>query len=164
MAIDVGSSTRNAITIMNKYEQILYREEYPYKSKYGKGHHRRELAKHIRELVQEYSVQRILVERVCLFRGNNVSKLTNIEGLSRLIATITDYTYDLCEIYDVAVKSWKSQVLNNTSADKIYSLNYVKLIYKLDDISHDQADSICQAIYGIRNWMRMKKKQNITDR
>lgn len=163
MAIDIGGASRNGITIMNEKEQILYTDVYPYISKLGKGNHRREISKHIRNLVIEHKVERLQVERVNLFRGNNISKLANIESLSRLVSGITDATYDLCPIYDVAVQTWKSQVLGDTSKNKEPAIWYVKMIYKMD-VVHDQADSICQAIYGIRNWYHMEKKQNISTR
>ena len=109
-----------------------------------------------------YKVQRIIVERVKLFRGNHISKLSNIESLSRLVAGITDATFDICPIYDVEVRTWKAQVLGNISKDKEYSINYVKLMYKIEASEH-LADSICIAIYGIRNWSLMdEKKQNIS--
>lgn len=163
MAIDIGGASRNGITIMNEREQIIHTECYPYIKKLGKGNHRREISKHIQQLVIQHGVERLQVERVNLFRGNNISKLANIESLSRLVAGITDATYSLCPIYDVAVMTWKSQVLGDISSNKEPAINYVKLMYKID-VVHDQADSICQAVYGIRNWNFMDKKQNISDR
>lgn len=162
MALDIGGASENGITIMNEAEQIIYKESYLFNSKLGKGQHRRNLSQHIRELCVLYKVQRIIVERVKLFRGNHISKLSNIESLSRLVAGITDATFDICPIYDVEVRTWKSQVLGNISKDKEYSINYVKLMYKLETSEH-LADSICIAIYGIRNWSLMdEKKQNIS--
>lgn len=162
MAIDIGGASENGITIMNEREQILHYESVKFNKSLGKGHHRREISKHISFLVDTYNVQRILVERVNLFRGDSVSKLANIESLSRLVAGITDATYDRCQIYDVAVKSWKAQVLGNTSKDKQFAINYVKLLYKLD-VSEHVADSICIAVFGIRNWIRFEDElKNIT--
>ena len=161
MAIDIGGASENGITIMNEREQILYTEAYPYVKKYGKGHHRRNISQHIKELVQQYGVQRIIVERVKLFRGNNISHLSNITSLWGICVGILDAVQGLCEVYDVEVRTWKSQILNNISKNKEFSINYVKLMYHMDMGEH-QADSVCIAIYGIRNWMRMDEKQNIT--
>lgn len=164
MALDIGGASENGIVIMNEKEQLLYKESYKFKSSAGKGDHRRKISKHIRELCIQYGVQRILVERVKLFRGSGVSPLANIESLTRLVGGITDATFDLCPIYDVEVRTWKSQVLGNISKEKEYSINYVKLMYKLD-VSEHLADAICIGIYGVRNWMRMnEKKQNISTR
>ena len=161
MAVDIGGSSENGITIMNEMEQILYTEAFPYRKKFGKGFHRRSISQHIKELVEQYNVQRIIVERVKLFRGNNISKLSNITSLWGICVGILDAVQGLCDVYDVEVRTWKSQVLNNTSKNKEFSINYVKLMYKMDMKEH-QADSVCIAIYGIRNWMRMDVKQNIS--
>ena len=161
MAIDIGGSSENGITIMNEMEQILYTEAFPYRKKFGKGLHRQSISQHIKELVEQYNVQRIIVERVKLFRGNNISKLSNITSLWGICVGILDAVQGLCDVYDVEVRTWKSQVLNNTSKNKEFSINYVKLMYKMDMKEH-QADSVCIAIYGIRNWMRMDVKQNIS--
>ena len=161
MAIDIGGASENGITIMNEKEQILYTEAFPYVKKFGKGFHRRSISHHIKELVLQYKVTRIIVERVKLFRGSNISKLSNITSHWGICVGILDSVQGLCDVYDVEVRTWKSQVLNNISKDKEFSINYVKLMYNMDMKEH-QADSVCIAIYGIRNWMRMDKKQNIS--
>ena len=120
------------------------------------------ISHHIKELVLQYKVTRIIVERVKLFRGSNISKLSNITSLWGICVGILDSVQGLCDVYDVEVRTWKSQVLNNISKDKEFSINYVKLMYNMDMKEH-QADSVCIAIYGIRNWTKMDEKQNISE-
>ena len=161
MAIDIGGASENGSTNMNEKEQILYTEAFPYVKKFGKGIHRRSISHHIKELVLQYKVTRIIVERVKLFRGSNISKLSNITSLWGICVGILDSVQGLCDVYDVEVRTWKSQVLNNISKDKEFSINHVKLMYNMDMKEH-QADSVCIAIYGIRNWTKMDEKQNIS--
>ena len=148
LAIDIGGATRNGWAVITDKE-ILVADGHIDIEKRNKGEHRRYVSSYVRDLVQKYDISFVLVERVKLFKGNNISKLANIESLSRLVGAITDKVYDLCPIRDVEVRTWKSKILRNTSSDKTFSVNYVLNQYK-EEVVHDEADAICLAIYAAR--------------
>ena len=162
MGIDMGGATRNGIAIMADRDNLLYHCSVPYNEKLGKGHHRRQLCKRISALVEEFKVDIVLVERIKQFKGKekggtkgtNISKMTNMAPLIKLTGSIIDAVSYRCKVFEVEVRSWKSQVLGDTSSDKEPSINFVKLIYKVE-VPHDEADAICIACYGSRNYMNM---------
>lgn len=165
MGIDIGGSTRNGITIINDKEKILYTVAIPFDKHKTKGDHRRFVAQHVLDLVIQYNVDMIVIERVKMHRGSNLSRLSNIVSLSKATATIIDKIFDKCKIYDCETVSWKSKILGNKSATKEDAVNFVKRVYGIE-VPHDQADSACQAIYLKRyiNDTVNGKFQEITDK
>lgn len=164
MGIDMGGATRNGIAIMGDHDKLLYHCSVPYNKKLGKGHHRRQLSKRISSLVEEFNVNLVLVERIKQFKGKekggekgtNISKMTNMSPLIKLTGAIIDAASQnrSVRVFEVEVRSWKSSVLGDTSSDKEPAINFVKLVYKIE-VPHDEADSICIACYGSRNYINM---------
>ena len=151
IGIDMGGATRNGICVMNEHHEILHRESIEYDKSNHKGTHRRNIASKVKKLVLLYNADMVLVERVKQFKGDKHSPIENIESLARMVCAILDNCFDLCEIFDVQVSSWKSQILGHNTKDKQESIDYVYNKYKIN-VEHDEADSICIATYGIENF------------
>lgn len=150
MGVDIGNATRNGIAILNDKEQLIYSTNIPYNKKITKGQHRRNVAKQVRELVQEYDVKALIIERVKMHRGGNLSKLTSIISLSKITAAILDNCFDLCSVYDCETISWKANVLGHRDATKEDAVTYVLCTYK-KEVPHDEADAVCECLYLIRS-------------
>ena len=152
VGVDIGGATTNGITVMNENMELIFHTSVEYNKKEGKGSHRRKLSHMVSGLVQLYSADMVLVERVKQFKGKFHSKISNIESLVRVVCGIIDSCYDKCEIFDVQVGSWKSQVFGFNTDDKQVSLDYVYNKYGLVLEHHDEADSIGIATYGVMNF------------
>lgn len=149
LALDIGGATRNGWAIIDEKEKLIDHGHVDFGKKSTKGEHRRYISSFVKDLVLDYKIDLVVVERVRLFRGQNISKLSNIESLSRLVGAITDKIYNLCPIKDIEVRTWKSKILNNISKDKTYSVNFVLNQYNIE-VVHDEADAICLAVYAAR--------------
>ena len=165
MGVDIGGSSRVGIAIVNDKDKLLMSGNIPFVKKEGVGSHRRKMTKHIRQLVEEFDVGAIVIERVKMHRGKRLSKLSAIVSLARAGVGVFDAVYDLeCKVYDIETVSWKAQVLGTRSATKEDAVWFVKNVYK-NTVPHDEADAICQAIYLARNYYRSDNiMKEITDK
>lgn len=154
LGADIGGSTTNGITVMNEKFDLVYHTSVPFNKKASKGEHRRKIANMIGGLVRLYNVNMVVVERVKQFKGDAHSRISNIESLVRVVCTIIDSCYENCEIFDVQVGTWKSQVFGFNTKDKQVSIDYVFNKYGIE-VLHDEADSVCIATYGVMNYYEL---------
>lgn len=157
--LDIGGASNNGICVMNESGKIIKLLEVPFKGK-TKGEHRRFISSLVRRVVIETEATDILLEAVRLYRGGHISPLADIMSLGKLTGSIIDSCYDICNIHQVQVNSWKSRVLGSKNATKDDSVSFVLKNYGIK-VSHDVADSICIARCGIYFEDVMNNKDNI---
>lgn len=164
MGVDVGGSTRNGIAIVTDKDLLVHSENIAFNKKEGIGAHGRKVAARVRELVEQHNVEAIVIERVKMHRGANLSKLASIISLAKITARIIDRVYDICKVFDIETVSWKAEVLGNRSATKDDAVWYIKQYYK-KEVPHDEADAICEAIFLARNYFRNDSRfKELTDK
>lgn len=166
LGVDIGGSTRNAMTLMDSdSEKILKYSYVPFDSRTKYDHRNKVLAEVLR-YTSEYHIDKMIFEAIRLYRGGRVSPLANIISLSKIQTKFIDNLSDIVDMYDVQVQEWKANILSNRNADKYESIRYVEGFYPEVDlkiiehhkrkgdvevINHDLADSVCIALYGCRH-------------
>ena len=131
----------------------------------------------MKKINDEFGIDIIIFESIRLFSAGKIA-LQTILSLNKMQTTIINEFSDICDIYQVDVRSWKARVLGSANADKSFSLMYVKNKYPnvniYDEISHprnkeieiqlnhDICDAICisevlKFEYGI---LQAKNKMN----
>lgn len=176
---DLGNKSTNGLALIDSASlsvidsaYILYDKE-PY-------YHRKDIISIIRDWIEKYNLGKddyILFERINLYRGGYISKLSNITSLAFLQATIINEFSEVIGIAEVNVQTWKADVLGSKVATKEDALRYVGLKYpnvnlkiiketkrtRKEIMCHDLADACCIAEYGIRNPLEIvKNKVNFT--
>lgn len=164
---DLGNRSTNGLALIDnaslnilEYKYIRY-DRTPY-------HHRKEIVQIINDWIEKYYLglkDYILFEKINLYRGGYISKLSNIVSLAFLQATLINEFSERISISEVNVQTWKAKILKSKTATKDDAVRYVTLRFpyvnldlvikhkrKEDEIikCHDLADACCIAEYGVR--------------
>ena len=168
LGIDIGGKTRNGFGLVDSKGCNLIESSYVSYDENGTPlEHRKKILLEAIRYLDKYEVDYILFEKINLFRGSNISHLSNILSLCRVQTTLMDNLSDRVKIACVIVRTWKAQVLGNGNADKDDALKFVGMVYpkvNLDAVeytkktrkkkivkNHDMADAICIALFGVKN-------------
>lgn len=178
LGIDLGGASRNGLALYSNSEKrlVYYSTVKRYESKTNLEH-RKNIVKEIKYIQEKYGIDVIIFESIRLFSYGRIQMQT-ILSLCKLQTSIIDEFSNVCDIYQVDVRSWKARVLGSAKVEKEFSVSYVKNKYKDIDIydkiyhpklketeiqiNHDLCDAICiseclKLDYGI---LQDKNKMN----
>lgn len=169
LGIDLGNKSRNSIAVIDENENVLEWSRITYDGKTTTPlEHRKTICKQIRAYIKKYHLTKkdyLVFEKVNLFMGGHISKLSNIMSLAFIQATIINEFSKSIQIVEVPVVTWKSKVLGTRQASKSDSVAFVEKRYPEIDLTifvphkrkadeyikdNDTADAICIGIYGQR--------------
>lgn len=161
LGIDMGTSGRSGLALWDSNaNSILQYETIRRIDSKTNLEHRRKVLDAIRDINENFGTDIIIFESVRLFSYGKI-QMGTILSLNKMQTTIINEFSDLCDIYQVDVRSWKSRVLGNANVGKDESIKYVQRKYPhinlLDEIikpikketileiNADLADAICIA-------------------
>lgn len=161
LGIDMGTSGRSGLALWDSSaNSILQYETIRRIDSKTNLEHRRKVLDAIRNINENFGTDIIIFESVRLFSYGKI-QMGTILSLNKMQTTIINEFSDLCDIYQVDVRSWKSRVLGNANVGKDESIKYVQRKYPhinlLDEIvkpikkeiileiNADLADAICIA-------------------
>lgn len=107
---------------------------------------RRNVRTEVRRLVYKWAPDFVVLEQLFVGRAGKISALTIIR-LAAMWGTIVDASKT--DVVQVHIPTWKRTILGSGRADKRASVAYVDRTYGLS-VTHDLADAICLAEYGLR--------------
>lgn len=159
LGIDLGGASRNGLALYsNKDKKLLYHKTIKRYEASSNLEHRNNVIMEMKTINEEYGIDIIIFEAIRLFSYGKI-QLQTILSLNKMQTTIINEFSDICDIYQVDVRSWKSRVLGSANADKSFSLMYIKNKYPnvniYDEIyhpriketeiqlNHDICDAIC---------------------
>ena len=159
LGIDMGTSGRSGLALWDSNaNSILQYETIRRINSKTNLEHRRKVLDAIRDINENFGTDIIIFESVRLFSYGKI-QMGTILSLNKMQTTIINEFSDLCDIYQVDVRSWKSRVLGNANVGKDESIKYVQRKYPhinlLDEIikpikkeiileiNADLADAIC---------------------
>lgn len=159
LGIDLGGASRNGLALYsNANKKLLYHKTIKRYEAKNNLEHRNNVISEMKKINDDFSIDIIIFESIRLFSYGKI-QLQTILSLNKMQTTIVNEFSNICDIYQVDVRSWKSRVLGSANADKSFSLMYVKNKYPdvniYDEIyhpriketeiqlNHDIADSIC---------------------
>lgn len=159
LGIDLGGASRNGLALYsNTNKKLLYHKTIKRYEAKNNLEHRNNVISEMKKINDEFGIDIIIFESIRLFSYGKI-QLQTILSLNKMQTTIVNEFSNICDIYQVDVRSWKSRVLGSANADKSFSLMYVKNKYPdvniYDEIyhpriketeiqlNHDIADSIC---------------------
>jgi len=173
LAIDIGGKTRNGFALINSETMKLLSYSFiPYDTKKTPLDHRNKIVSEIHKYLKDNKVNYIVFEKINLFRGASISRLSGIISLCRVQTTIINNFSDLTNITEIDVRKWKASVLGSANADKDDAVNYVTMNYPDVDLkipkyvkkdpdafsyNHDLADAICIGCFSVYNEDELKK-------
>lgn len=161
LGIDLGGASRNGLALYsNSDKKLIYCNTIKrYESKTNLEH-RKNVIDEIKNIHEKYGIDVIIFESIRLFSYGRIQMQT-ILSLCKLQTSIVNEFSDVCDIYQVDVRSWKSRVLGSAKVEKEFSVSYVKNKYKdvaiYDEIyhpklketeiqiNHDLCDAICMS-------------------
>ena len=178
LGIDLGGASRNGLALYsNKSKKLIYNKTIKRYEAKNNLEHRKNVISEIKKINDEFGIDIIIFESIRLFSAGKIA-LQTILSLNKMQTTIINEFSDICDIYQVDVRSWKARVLGSANVDKSFSLMYVKNKYPnvniYDEIvhprnkeieiqlNHDICDAICisevlKFEYGI---LQAKNKMN----
>lgn len=139
------STKRCGFTVMDSFYTILFCQTATFENKTHKEI-RLKISEIVTNLINEYNVDFILLEKVRLFSRGSIS-FDAVYQLAGIVASIVNVSS--VPVYSVDVRAWKYRILGSAKASKEDAVNYVKQKYNIDH-NHDVADSICIAECGIK--------------
>ena len=159
LGIDLGGASRNGVSLYDNIDKKLqYSSTIKRYNAKTNLEHRQNVINELKYINNEYGIDIIIFEAIRLFSYGKI-QLQTILSLNKMQTTIVNEFSDICDIYQVDVRSWKSRVLGSANADKSASLMYVKNKYPqvniYDEINHprnkeieiqlnhDECDAIC---------------------
>ncbi len=178
LGIDLGGASRNGLALYsNESKKLIYNKTIKRYEAKNNLEHRKNVISEMKKINDEFGIDIIIFESIRLFSAGKIA-LQTILSLNKMQTTIINEFSDICDIYQVDVRSWKARVLGSANADKSFSLMYVKNKYPnvniYDEIvhprnkeieiqlNHDICDAICisevlKFEYGI---LQAKNKMN----
>ena len=178
LGIDLGGASRNGLALYsNKSKKLIYNKTIKRYEAKNNLEHRKNVISEMKKINDEFGIDIIIFESIRLFSAGKIA-LQTILSLNKMQTTIINEFSDICDIYQVDVRSWKARVLGSANVDKSFSLMYVKNKYPnvniYDEIvhprnkeieiqlNHDICDAICisevlKFEYGI---LQAKNKMN----
>lgn len=159
LGIDIGGASRNGLALYsNTNKKLLYHETIKRYEAKNNLEHRTNVISEMKKIDDEFGIDIIIFEAIRLFSYGKI-QLQTILSLNKMQTMIVNEFSNICDIYQVDVRSWKSRVLGSANADKSFSLMYVKNKYPnvniYDEIyhpriketeiqlNHDLCDAIC---------------------
>lgn len=159
LGIDLGGASRNGLALYsNNDKKLLYNKTIKRYEAKTNLEHRNNVIAEMKKINNEYGIDIIIFESVRLFSRGKIA-LQTILSLNKMQTTIINEFSDICDIYQVDVRSWKSRVLGSANVDKSFSLRWVKNKYPEVNIydkiyhprnketelqlNHDICDAIC---------------------
>ena len=159
LGIDLGGASRNGLALYsNEDKKLLYHKTIKRYEASSNLEHRNNVIMEMKTINEEYGIDIIIFEAIRLFSYGKI-QLQTILSLNKMQTTIINEFSDICDIYQVDVRSWKSRVLGSANADKSFSLMHIKNKYPnvniYDEIyhpriketeiqlNHDICDAIC---------------------
>lgn len=147
MVLGIDYSTqRCGFAIMDSLQNIHFCQSVTFKEDSNAKQIRQKIREFVKELLNEYKIDFIILERVRLFSRGKVN-FDTIYNLSCIISTIVDSSDK--PVYSIDTRAWKARILGSAKATKDDSIKYVREKYGIE-CNHDLADSICIAECGIR--------------
>lgn len=178
LGIDLGGASRNGLALYsNENKKLIYNKTIKRYEAKNNLEHRKNVISEMKKINDEFGIDIIIFESIRLFSAGKIA-LQTILSLNKMQTTIINEFSDICDIYQVDVRSWKARVLGSANVDKSFSLMYVKNKYPnvniYDEIihprnkeieiqlNHDICDAICisevlKFEYGI---LQAKNKMN----
>lgn len=159
LGIDLGGASRNGLALYsNKSKKLIYNKTIKRYEAKNNLEHRKNVISEMKKINDEFGIDIIIFESIRLFSAGKIA-LQTILSLNKMQTTIINEFSDICDIYQVDVRSWKARVLGSANVDKSFSLMYVKNKYPnvniYDEIvhprnkeieiqlNHDICDAIC---------------------
>ena len=159
LGIDIGGASRNGLALYsNTNKKLLYHDTIKRYEAKNNLEHRTNVISEMKKIDDEFGIDIIIFEAIRLFSYGKI-QLQTILSLNKMQTMIVNEFSNICDIYQVDVRSWKSRVLGSANADKSFSLMYVKNKYPnvniYDEIyhpriketeiqlNHDLCDAIC---------------------
>lgn len=159
LGIDIGGATRMGVALTdNNTKRLIYYSSIKRRDVKNNLEHRMNLVNEIRNILNKYPVDIILIESIRLFSYGRI-QMSTILSLQKVHTTLVNEFSNIVDIYQIDVRSWKAKVLGNGNADKNESIRYVQNKYPeielIDEIvkpikkeivlelNADLADAIC---------------------
>lgn len=149
------SSERIGISIVNELEEVLVSQTYRFYKETQKEK-RMILKKFVLRLTKEFEIKKVYLESVRLMstykdKTGKTKTFISEKGIFRLVSLVVTLMNEDIEVYKVSPISWKTRILKWAGFDggKESSINFVEKKYNLI-LNHDQADSICIALFAKR--------------
>ncbi len=139
------STKRCGFTVMDSFCTILFCQTATFENQTHKEI-RLKIAEIVVNLIREYNVDFVLLEKVRLFSRGSIS-FDAVYQLASIVSSIVNIS--TVPVYSVDVRSWKVRILGSAKASKEDAVRYVKQKYNIDH-NHDVADSVCIAECGIK--------------
>lgn len=137
-------------------KQILDCHSLSFTSKQKKWERRQLIKHHVADMLYQYDVTCVIVERVRTFSKGFVST-ASIIALGSLVSTIVDACEGNVPVFSVDTRAWKANVLGSDRATKEDAVTFAEKAGHCVD--HDAADALCMALYAGNPSSRLKCEQ-----
>jgi len=163
------SSVRIGISVINDLEEIILSQTYKFTDLDSQFDKRMILKNMVMKVLKSCKLNIIFLEEVRLFSyGGKGNYFISEKAIFRLLSLIITLMNEEIKVYKINSRSWKSRILRGpkkvlnkqknkkSGTDKQESVKFIQEVYNIN-VNHDQADSICIAIYARRFGEEMAK-------